>query len=219
MTFEQQTDHALRAVSFDGSRLARELHDGVAHSLTVMTVQAAGARRVVEADPAQAMEAIIAIERSGREALMELRRLLVMLRPAGSVQAELEVSPSMEHLPMLIRQINRAGVHAVLHVEGEARVLHRDIELCAYRIVQEALTNVIKHAGECQAEVTVRYRPAALELEVRNHGRIDPGRSQGGGIGSGLSGMRQRTQQLGGQFEAGSYGGGYRIRARLPIAR
>jgi signal transduction histidine kinase len=218
MNFEQGSEH--RALSVERSRLARELHDVVGHSLSVMTVQAAGARRIIETDPARAAAAIAAIERSGREGLIELRRLLTELHLEGSVEAKLHAPPSMENLPALMRLANRAGVHATLEVEGDARDLPADIELCAYRIVQEGLTNVVKHAGECRAEVIVRYRPDALELEVHDDGDTGPASpSNGDGMGSGLIGLKQRAEQLAGEFEAGFDCDGYRIRARLPIAR
>lgn len=220
MSLDQETEHARLATSSERSRLARELHDVVGHSLSLMTVQAAGARRIIEADPERAAAAIAAVERSGREALMELRRLLTLLGPDGSVEAELHAPPSMENLPALISQMNRAGVQAVLHVEGSVRALPTDVDLCAYRIIQEGLTNVIKHVGGCRADVTVRYEDDALELDIRDQGRRNNGaRLEHGGTGRGLAGLRQRVAELGGRCEVGFYGGGYRIRARLPIDR
>jgi signal transduction histidine kinase len=216
-TPKEMTD---RAVALERSRLARELHDVVAHSLSLMTVQAAGARRVLEADPGRAAEAILAIERSGREALIELRRLLVLLGPESSAQAELEVPPSLDNLPALTRQVNRTGVDARLHVDGDPYPLSVDVDLSAFRIVQEGLTNVIKHVGDCRVDVTVCYEQAALELEVQDDGGSKLGkRPDAGEPGTGLTGMKQRALLLGGQLESGSHKGGFRIRARLPTGR
>jgi signal transduction histidine kinase len=217
---EDPEEKASRAAARERSHLARELHDVVAHSLSVMTVQAAGARRILEKDPARAAEAIGVIERSGREALVELRRLLAGLQPGDSGRAALEATPSLEDLPALMRQINRAGVRAELHIEGRDYPLPAEVDLCAYRLVQEALTNVVKHVGECRADVTARYARDAFEIEVRNDGGRGPVKKpprRGGG--NGLIGMKQRAALLGGEVEAGPVaGGGYRVLAMLPAA-
>jgi signal transduction histidine kinase len=217
---KEQEERASRAVAVERGRLARELHDVVAHALSIVTVQAAGARRVIGNDPQRAAEAIAAIERSGREALIELRRLLTVLRTDGESPAVLETPPTLEDLPSLLRQVDRAGVRAELRVEGEPHPLPAAVDLSAYRIVQEALTNTMKHVGKCHAEVTVRYDSATLELEVLDDGGASNGRSfrRNGHAGSGLIGMKERAAVFGGELEAGRRaGGGYRVHARLPL--
>jgi signal transduction histidine kinase len=216
---EEREEKARRAVALERGRLARELHDVVAHSLSIMTVQAAGARRVIDRNPARAAEAIGAIEGSGREALIELRRLLTVLRP-GPAPAGLEAPPTLEDLPLLVKHLDRAGVHTDLRIEGEPHPLPVGVDLSAYRIVQEALTNVIKHVGECRAGVTVRYERDAIEVHVQDDGGSSPRKRlpQDAGLGSGLIGMNERVALLGGQFEAGPQpGGGYHVHAWLPL--
>jgi signal transduction histidine kinase len=185
-----------------------------------MTVQAAGARRVIDRDPARAAEAIAAVESSGRTALLELRRLLAGLTPDG-VRDALEVQPSLEQLPSLIRRVNRSGVHADLHIVGEPFPLPANVDFSAYRIVQEALTNVIKHADDGDAQVIVRYGDGALGLVIENDGRggcRNSARDSNGGAG--LIGMRERAALLGGSLEAVALvNGGYRVQATLPVAR
>jgi signal transduction histidine kinase len=216
----EQEDRSRRAVTVERGRLARELHDVVAHSLSIVTVQSAGARLVIREDPDRAVEAISAIERSGREALVELRRLLVVLRTEGAPPAALETPPTLQDLPSLLKEVDRAGVHADLRIEGEPRPLPAALALSAYRIVQEALTNTMKHVGECHAQVTVRYSPESVELDVLDDGGGFNGKRlrRNGRAGTGLIGMRERAALFGGEFDAGQRpGGGYRVHARLPL--
>ena len=211
---------AHRAVALERSRIARELHDVVAHSLSVITVQAAAARRTLDSDPDMAAKAISVIERSGRNALVELRQLLTLLRPEDSMRAGFEPSPGLENLPALVKQVNRAGTRAELHILGEAMSLPNEVELCAYRIVQEALTNVMKHAGTCGVDVWLRYADHNVELEIQDEGGNGSRTAhQANGAGSGVSGMSERAAHLGGRLEAGFHGSGYRVRAWLPVER
>jgi signal transduction histidine kinase len=213
---EERGEEARRAVALERSRLARELHDVVSHSLSVITLQAAGARRWLGGDPARATQGLSAIEGAGREALVELRRLLEVLHPEDSMQEELEILPNLENLPELAERMNRAGVHVELQIEGKTRRLPAGVDISAYRIVQEALTNVIKHAGECRVEVRIRHEFDAIELEVRDDGGSATKKSRG--AGSGLIGMKERAVLLGGELEAGPRpGGGYRVHAQLPL--
>ena len=202
--------------------IARELHDVVAHGVSVMVVHAGAARRVIDERPEQARDALQTIETTGREALVELRRLVGILRADGAAPP-LDPQRGLDSLGALIASVGSAGVPVELAVEGEPRPLPAGVDLAAYRIVQEALTNTIKHAGHARARVRVAYEGAALDLEI-----VDDGRSRepdGGrraivppGQGHGLIGMRERVHLYGGDFEAGPrQGGGFRVRARLPL--
>jgi signal transduction histidine kinase len=166
-------------------------------------------------EPERARGAFRSIEASGREALVELRRLLGILRTADE-QLAIGPQPGLGSLPSLVEQIRNAGLPVELHVEGEQVPLPPGVDLSAYRIVQEALTNTLKHAGRAQADIVLRYRTAALELEV-----LDTGvgaAASGNGTGHGLIGMRERVGLYGGVFEAGPRAqGGYAVRARLPL--
>jgi signal transduction histidine kinase len=205
---------ALEAVVDERARIARELHDVVAHSVSVMVVQAQAGPRLVD-DPVQASGVFASIEATGREALVELRRLLGVLRTADE-QLAIGPQPGLGSLDSLVDQMRAAGLPVVLRVEGEAKVLPPGVDLSAYRIVQEALTNALKHAGEAEAEVVVRYAANAVELEV-----VDNGLGGGDGLngaGHGLVGMRERVALYGGVLEAGTRNGhGYAVRARLPF--
>jgi signal transduction histidine kinase len=195
-------------------RLARELHDSVGHSVSVMVVQA-GAERLALADGRpETREAFLAIERTGREALAEMSRLLGLLRSDGE-GLSLAPRPSLAHVDALVATVRDAGVPTNLAVEGEPRELPPGIDVSAYRIVQEALTNVVKHAGPASASVVVRYGVADVEVEVIDDGRGEVG---GNGTGYGLDGMRERVALHGGTLEAGAGSrGGFVVRARLPL--
>ena len=203
------------AVAEERSRIARELHDVVAHSVSVMTVQAGAARHTLNAADTEMHEALQSIETAGRQALVELRRLLGILRQADD-QPALAPVPSLADLDRLIAQLQDAGLPAVLHIEGESTPLPPGVDLAAYRIVQEALTNCLKHAGPTQAEVRIRYGRHELELEVLDDGGSS--RVAGNGTGHGLIGMRERASLYGGFFEAGARpSGGFAVHARLPL--
>jgi signal transduction histidine kinase len=213
---ERERDERVRAlVAEERARIARELHDVVAHSVSVMVVQAQAGPRLLAA-PDEAVTAFESIEASGREALVELRRLLGILR-TGDKQLAIGPQPGLGSLAGLIEQVREAGLPVELRIEGEQVTLPPGVDLSAYRIVQEALTNTLKHAGRAQAEVVVRYSSSAVELEI-----VDDGsgalEADINGSGHGLIGMRERTALYGGRLDAGPRrDGGYTVRARLPL--
>jgi signal transduction histidine kinase len=208
---------ARAAVAQERARIARELHDSVAHSVSVMVLQAGAAEQVLAVTPDRARASLVTIQETGREAIAELHRLLGLLRDP-SVDASLAPQPSVARLDALLEQVRGAGLPVELRVEGEARRLPPGIDRSAYRIVQEALTNTLKHAGPARASVTLRYRPRALDVEVIDDGRGAPNDDADGGFG--LVGMRERALLYGGALEAGPRpGGGYVLRARLPFER
>ena len=201
------------AAAEERARIARELHDVVAHAISVIVVQAQAAQRVLEGEQASAREALGSIEATGRQALGEMRRALGVIR-AGENEAALAPQPSLQSLGLLLEQAREGGLEVELEIEGEPRALSPGVDLSAYRIVQEALTNTRKHAGPARARVVIRYLPEELELEVTDDG-CGPLRRAGGG--QGLIGMRERAALLGGVLEAGSRNGrGFAVRVRLP---
>jgi signal transduction histidine kinase len=201
------------AIAEERLRIARELHDVVAHSVSVMTVQAAAERRVLH-DDAAAKEVLVSIEETGRQAMTEMRRLLGMLR-AGHEQLPLSPQPGVEYAEALIEQVEAAGLPVEWRVEGEARPLPSGVDLAAYRIIQESLTNALKHAGPATATVTIRYAASRLEVEIADTGR---GANGSRGTGHGLIGMRERVSLYGGEFHCGDGDrGGYVVRAGLPL--
>ncbi|HYM57836.1 MAG TPA: sensor histidine kinase [Solirubrobacteraceae bacterium] len=204
------------AVGEERARIARELHDVVAHSVGVMVVQAQGARRVLDRDPERAGEALRSIEETGRSALTEMRRSLGVLREEGS-GAALEPQPGIGDLDGLVEDARGAGLEIELRVAGEPRALPPGIDLSAYRIVQEALTNTIKHAGATHARIAVRYGERELELEVSDDG-TGAATANGSHQGHGLVGMRERVALYGGELWTGSGSdAGYSVRARIPL--
>ena len=215
----EREDRARAAAARERSRLARELHDVIAHNVSVMVIQAGAARRIAERDPERAEEAARLIEATGREALAELRRTLGMLRRSDEDIA-LAAKPSLVRVGTLLLGAQRAGVSVSLSVEGTPRPLPPGLDLAAYRIVQEALTNVIEHAGHATATVVVRYRREDVEVEISDDGAGAPPLSANGvGAGHGLVGMRERVALYGGELHAGPRPeGGFSVRARLPYA-
>jgi signal transduction histidine kinase len=211
---EQEKARAAAAIGEERARIARELHDVVAHAISVMLLQARGGRRVLEAEPADAREAFATIERTGHQALEEMRRLLGMLR-ATDEQLALAPQPTLKELDRLVEQVQAAGLPVQVAIEGEPRELPPGVDLSAYRIVQEALTNALKHAGPARARVLLRYDADELELEIADDGA---GSGDGSGSGHGLIGMRERVSVYGGELHAGRRPeGGYALRARLPL--
>jgi signal transduction histidine kinase len=227
----EQELRARWAVAEERGRIARELHDVVAHSVSVMVVQAGAARRSVAGNPDQATAALTQIEDTGRQALAEMRRLLGLLRDGKDGAAALDPQPSLAHLDALLAATREAGLPVELAVEGQPRQLPAGIDLSAYRIVQEALTNSLKHAGPARAGVRVCYGSRALEVQVWDDGRgaADDGVESAEGrrptdsdrlrrSGHGLIGMRERVALFGGSLEVGSRpGGGFLVAARLPL--
>jgi signal transduction histidine kinase len=209
---------AQRAVAEERTRIARELHDVVAHSMSVMLVQTGAARRLVESDPTRAVAALQAVEATGRDAMQEMRRLLGVLRE-DSAPASLAPQPSLDGVQPLVAQFAEAGLDVHLEVEGAPRRLPAGVELSAYRIVQEALTNALKHAGPgVTVAVTVRYGDGGLEVQVLDDGRGAATALHNGGGGHGVLGMRERVDVCGGDLVAGPRaGGGFEVRARLPV--
>ncbi|MDP1848563.1 MAG: sensor histidine kinase [Solirubrobacteraceae bacterium] len=213
----EREENARRAVFEERVRIARELHDVVAHHVSMMGVQAGAARMVIDRDPAKARDALAAIEASSRQAVDELHRLLGFLRQAGDAD-DLAPSPGVSQLPSLAAGMSDSDLAVEVGVEGEARPLPPTVDVSAYRIVQEALTNTLKHAGASRADVRLRYAPGALELEIVDDGR-GAGAATGGGSGLGLIGMRERAALHGGQLTAGPVpGGGFAVRVTLPTA-
>jgi signal transduction histidine kinase len=217
----EATQQALtsQAVAEERRRIARELHDVVAHHVSVMGVLATGSRRMLARDPAAADEALATIEETGRTALREMRRLLAVLRADAEPAGELSPQPGLAGVEGLVEQIREAGLSAVLKVEGMQGMpstLDPGVALTVYRIVQEALTNALKHAGDAEVEVRLLFGPQELIVEVCDNGRGPQLRT--GAIGHGLLGMRERVMLYGGTLRTGPRpGGGYRVYAKIPL--
>jgi signal transduction histidine kinase len=214
---EREREAAARiAVAEERARIARELHDVVAHAVSVMVLQVGAVRHKLPDALAEDRDALRGVERAGRTALAEMRHLLAAMRRDGD-EAELLPQPGLEALDSLVDEIGRAGLPVELHVDGEPFPLPRGIDLSAYRIVQEGLTNTLKHARASDADVTVRYRPDELEIEVRDNGQ---GSATSDGLGHGLVGIRERVKLYGGEMTAGTATeGGFVLSTRLPLGR
>ena len=212
---------ARRAVTEERLRLARELHDVVAHAMSVIAVQSGVGAHVANTQPKEAAKALAAIEATSRAALEELRRLLGVLRQEDEPQGDLAPVPGLADLDVLLAEVTKAGLAVKLQVNGTRPPLPAGVDLSAYRIVQEALTNVVKHAGSARAQVVVGYGDQDVTVEVIDDGRgavtsVSDGRA---GTGHGLIGMRERVAAFGGELEVGPRaGGGFRVAARLPLA-
>jgi signal transduction histidine kinase len=205
-----------RATAAERARVARELHDVLAHNLSVMVIQASAAQRVVDRDPAAALDAAAVISRTGREALNELRYVF------GPVRKEdgdaLGSAPGLANVDQLASRAHRAGLPVEVRVEGQPLQLSPGTNLAAYRVVQEALTNALKHAGGSRATVTVRYEPSNVVVEVLDNGVSAANGTPTDSGGHGLVGMRERVALYGGELEAGAREeGGFAVRARLPV--
>jgi len=210
----EREENARRAVFEERVRIARELHDVVAHHVSMMGVQAGAARVVIDQDVGKAKDALSAIESSSRQAVAELHRLLGFLRQAGD-HDDLAPQPGLSQLPSLAASMRESDLAVEVSVEGEARSLPPTVDVSAYRIVQEALTNTIKHSAASRADVHLRYWPDELEVEIVDDGRPNGPSSSGPG-GLGLIGMRERAALHGGQLSAGpAAGGGFAVRAKL----
>ena len=201
------------AAAEERTRIARELHDVVAHNVTVMVIQAQAAREHAERGT-QVERALETIEGTGQEALTEMRRLLGLLR-ADDDELSLAPQPSLRHLDRLAESVRRAGLPVEVEVRGEPVPLPAGVDLSAYRIVQEALTNALKHAGPARARVVVAYEPGELLLDIADDGSAG---ATGNGSGHGLAGMRERVRVYGGSVKSGSRPeGGYSVSVRLPL--
>ncbi|MGY1915087.1 sensor histidine kinase [Blastococcus sp. HT6-30] len=215
---ELERDQEMRlAATAERARIAREMHDVVAHSLSVVIAQADGGRYAGRADPQSATDALDAIAATGRQALTDMRALLGVLRDGGG--EEYAPQPDVDAIPTLVEDVRASGLDVDLIVEGTPQPLPAGPQLAAYRIVQESLTNVLKHAGPAgRAWVRLQWRPDALELSVLDDGRGASAAVAGSdGSGQGLRGMRERAQLHGGRLEAGPrHGGGFGVHAALP---
>jgi len=214
---ERERDAAARvAVAEERARIARELHDIVAHAVSVMVLQVGAVRHKLPDAQAKDRDALKAVEQAGRTALAEMRRLLGAMRSDGD-GLDLAPQPGLDGLDSLLEDVGRAGLPVRLHVNGDAFPLPRAIDLSAYRIVQEGLTNALKHARASHADVTVRYHPEEVEVEVLDDGA---GTATSDGLGHGLVGIRERVKIYGGEMNAGTApAGGFVLSARLPLDR
>jgi signal transduction histidine kinase len=209
-----QEARAAQAVMAERSRIARELHDVIAHSLSVIVVQAAAERRVLPAGQQSTAETLDSIEESGRQAMTELRRLLGLLRK-GDGELSLAPQPGLDGVGDLVAKAREAGVEVAVRTDGDLTGIPRGVDLSAYRIVQEALTNVLKHARARHVDVLLRSRGRRVEIDVTDDGTAAPGPGSGG---LGLIGMRERVAVYGGTVQAGRLDrGGYQVRAMLPF--
>ena len=214
----EQEEREHRAAADERNRIARELHDVVAHSVSVMVIQTQAARRVAGADRDAARDALRSVQACGREALTQLRRMMGTVRH-GDTELSGVASPGLAQLDQLAARARAAGLPVELRVHGDSQQLPPGLDLVAYRVVQEALTNTIKHAGPARARVVVTFGANALELEITDTGRgADQAGSGEDGTGQGLVGMRERLALFGGELQAGSSrAGGFEVRARIPI--
>ena len=212
--YEESGELARAAVAEERARIATELHDVVAHSVSIIAVQAGAAEQLLDSRPDAAREHLAAVRRTAREAMTEMRRVLSVLRGDDATYAP---QPGLSRLPDLIDEVTAAGVPVKLAEEGERPELPAGIDLVAFRVIQESLTNVRKHAAGAAAQVAVRYGAKELDVEITN----DAGQAQAainGGDGHGIFGMRERVRLFGGRFEAGELAdGGFRIHARIPL--
>jgi signal transduction histidine kinase len=215
----RQAEQVSQALADERAQIARDLHDIVAHAMSVIAVRSGVARMVIDSDPDQARDALAIIEITTRRALHEMRLLVGMLRDPGDRPAELSPVPGLADLDRLLVDTAVAGVAAEVDIEGEARPLPPAADLSAYRIVQEALTNVVRHAGPTRARILIGYRPGELIIEVTDDGPrgTAPRPIVRTGSGHGLIGMRERAALFGGKLEAGPFAGGFRVRAIIPV--
>jgi signal transduction histidine kinase len=211
---ERERDERMRtAVAEERARIARELHDEVAHAMSVIAVQADAAEGALARDPALVESPLIAIRDTARAALGDMRRVLGGLR--GDEAAELAPGPGLARVDCLLDQTRAAGIEVNLRTNGEPRRLPSALDLAAYRVVQEGLTNVRKHAGARNVEVVLHYGADTFRIEIRDDG---DGSGPGGGTGRGLAGVRERIALLGGELVAASYADGFALRVDLPLA-
>jgi len=215
---KERDENARRAVVDERVRIARELHDVVAHHVSVMGIQAGAARRILKQQPDKANDVLSQIEASSRQAVAELQRLLGFLRADNQVD-DIAPQPSLQQLDSLVNQMRLTGLSVSVKIDGEKISLPPGVDLSAYRIVQEALTNTLKHAGPVHADVTIRYTGNAVELEIIDNGNTPEAEINAEkGNGRGLIGMRERVSLHGGEFFAGRIpAGGFAVKAKLPL--
>jgi signal transduction histidine kinase len=218
---ERERDERVRRAAVDERlRIARELHDVVAHAMSVIAIRSGVARMVIDTQPDEAREALAIIETTTRRALKEMRLIVGVLRQGESANGELEPAPGLGDISTLLTEVGLAGVPVDLHVDGEQRPLPPGVDVSAYRIVQEALTNVVRHAGKAKVDLAIRYLADELEIEVTDDGggRYPEPRptSDGDARGHGLVGMRERVALFGGRLSAGPQAGGFRVVAHFP---
>jgi signal transduction histidine kinase len=216
---ERERDEQGRAaLAEERARIGRELHDIVAHSVSVMVLQANAGERVAVSKPEQAVEHFAAIQASGRQALSELRRLLGVLRGAEGEEASREPQPGLSSIERLAEETRQSGIETTVRVDGDPAAVSEAVQLSAYRVIQEALTNTLRHAGASRAEIAVRCAARALEVEVVDNGRPPSSADGSARTGHGLIGMRERVHIFGGELEAGPLNeGGFRVRAVFPL--
>ena len=216
---KEREENAQRAVLDERVRIARELHDVVAHHVSVMGIQAGAARKVLNKQPDKASEALSTIEASSRKAISELHRLLGFLRPKNQVEG-VSPQPSLKQLDVLVKEMHNSGLPVEVRIIGNEQSIPESVDLSAYRIIQEALTNILKHAGPAKATVTVKYSSNMMELDIidNGHGKITNSEKKPGGRG--IIGMKERVSLHGGELETGNIpDGGFFVRAKLPLDR
>ena len=213
----EREERLRRAVADERVIIARELHDVVAHAMSVIAVRSGVARVVLESRPDEAREALGIIETTTRRALQEMRLLVGVLRRVDGSDTDLQPAPGLSGLDDLVHQIGHAGVKVRVDIDGDPRPLPPGVDLSAYRIIQEALTNAVRHAGPTRAELRIAYQADEITIEVIDEGsvRFDHPRPDPGGSGHGLIGMRERAALYGGELTAGPHGHGFRVHARL----
>jgi signal transduction histidine kinase len=218
-TREEMQKEAIRlAVEGERSRIARELHDVVTHNVSVMVVMAGAARKTLDKSPAQATQALLEVEAAGRSAMAELRQVMGLLTESALEQHQLAPQPGLDQLGSLVSRIRATGMPIAYRVLGEPRVLPPGLDLTAYRVVQEALTNTVKHASGASVDIEVDYKPARLSLDIADSGGIPGQTAAVGGNGRGLIGLRERVAVHGGTVRAGPRArGGYRVQVQIPL--
>ena len=210
---------AREAVAEERATIARELHDVIGHALNLVVIQAGGAQRVLESKPQLARESLASIELAGRQALTDMERMLGILHATEGADDRLSPQPGLDQVEGLAARVSEAGLTVELTVDGVPRTLPSSIDLSAYRIIQESLTNSLKHAGAANAFVAIHYGSDRLDLEITDDGRGDSRQSAKGEEGGrGLIGMKERVALYGGELSVGPRPeGGFRVRARLPL--
>jgi signal transduction histidine kinase len=206
------------AVAEERARIARELHDVISHNVSVMVLQAAAGADVFATHPERAREALGSIEAAGREALAELRRLLSVVQAPAGEEPDLAPPPGLTRLPELVERVRATGLDVSVTVTGDDRALSAGIDFSAYRIVQESLTNTLKHGHAATARVDLRFGEGMLEVEIVDDGTAAAQANARTGRGHGLIGMRERAAVFGGELQAGPRsGGGFAVRASIPL--